>query len=78
MSSRLKPTAVPSVFPWTKVSIQEAEAIDSRASRANSRIVRKRKWEEACREDLEIQMNEDVSVREEVVYDTYTDSKNLS
>ena len=77
MSNRLKPTAIPSVFPWTKVTAEEAEAIDSRTSRVHSRSERKRKWEEACREDLEMQMKEDVSVQEEEVYSAPTENGNL-
>ena len=62
LSSRLKSTAVPSIFFWKK----ESESTGSRASRAEGRIQRKRKYDEACKRELEDSFNQTDCIEETV------------
>ncbi|XP_062615043.1 uncharacterized protein LOC134276769 [Saccostrea cucullata] len=65
LSGRLKNTAVPSIFFWTK----ETESSFGRASRAEGRDSRKRKFDEFCHEELECSFTELDCVEETVLAD---------
>ncbi|XP_062615732.1 peroxynitrite isomerase THAP4-like [Saccostrea cucullata] len=54
LHGRLKSSSVPSIFCWTKSSA----ASTSRFSRVEGRVQKKRKFEEACHDDLEDSINE--------------------
>ncbi|XP_062583805.1 uncharacterized protein LOC134245540 [Saccostrea cucullata] len=64
LHGRLKSSSVPSIFCWTKSSA----ASTSRSSRVEGRVQKKRKFEEACHDDLEDSINEsNVDFVEEIV-----------
>ena len=63
---RLRPDAVPSIFPWTK---EENEKLVERRARAESRLSRKRKRDDMCREELEASFSEEMDHVEEAVID---------
>ncbi|XP_062601204.1 uncharacterized protein LOC134262898 [Saccostrea cucullata] len=64
LHGRLKSSSVSSIFCWTKSSA----ASTSRSSRVEGRVQKKRKFEEACHDDLEDSINEsNVDFVEEIV-----------
>ncbi|XP_062574699.1 uncharacterized protein LOC134236544 [Saccostrea cucullata] len=64
LHGRLKSSSVPSIFCWTKSSA----ASTSRSSRVEDRVQKKRKFEEACHDDLEDSINKsNVDFVEEIV-----------
>jgi hypothetical protein len=69
-AGRLKTTAVPSVFYWSK---EPTNSSDSRASRAERRQSSKRKFDEMCMDELETRLIETDCQEEVVSTETATD-----